>query len=107
MTNPKAQSIGAIQGALGERIRDLRVRSSLTQAELASRANIAIKSVQALEAGAGSKLSTLISVMKVLGIIDELDLIAPRPSVSPMALLKQQRRPGRVYLGRRYRHNDP
>lgn len=99
------QSIRTIQEELGGRLRDERVRKSLTQAELSKQSNVAIKAIQALENGAGSTLHTVIAVMKALQLVDQLDLIAPRSSVSPMNLLKQSRRPGRVYLSRRVRHS--
>ena len=106
MTGVQRKSTQIVQCDLGDRLRDLRVRMALTQAELATLANVAIKSVQSLEAGRGSKLSTFIAVLKALGCIDDLQAVAPRPSVSPMKLLKQQQRPTRVYQGRRVRHTE-
>lgn len=94
----ESKTSSELEAALGERVRALRLRQNLTQAEVAARAGVARTSVVQLEAGAGSSLQTLIRVLKALGVTDVLGAIAPAPQVSPMALLrapKVQRRASR------------
>jgi transcriptional regulator with XRE-family HTH domain len=80
---------------LGERLRHLRIRRQMTQLETAERAGTSERAVRDLENGAGSKLETLLRVMKALEHVDALDLLAPDIQVDPMAMLKLQRMPKR------------
>jgi transcriptional regulator with XRE-family HTH domain len=74
---------------LGRDVRRLRRQQQWTQAELANHANISKSSVQSLERGSGSSLSTLIRVARALGRSDWLTSLAPEePGVSPLELLR-------------------
>jgi transcriptional regulator with XRE-family HTH domain len=78
---------------LGADVRRLRIQHRLTQAELASHANISLSSVQSLERGGGSSLSTLIRVVRALGRNDWLRSLTPEePKVSPIKLLRERER---------------
>lgn len=79
------------ESLVGEHLRRLRIDSGLTQQELADRSDLAVKTVRALETGMGSKLSTLIRVLRVLDREDWLDDLHPEPEVSPMRLLRESR----------------
>jgi hypothetical protein len=58
---------------------------------VAREAGIGLRTLQRLESGASaSRLSSLVRVLRVLGIMKNLDLIVPAPSISPISLLKQQ-----------------
>jgi transcriptional regulator with XRE-family HTH domain len=77
----------------GQEVRRLRNRLRLTQEDLASRANISKSSVQSLERGGGSSLSTLIRVARALGRTDWLNSFTPEePTVSPVQLLRERER---------------
>ncbi len=76
---------------MGERISRLRIDQNLTQAELADRAGIGLRTLQRLESGAAaSQLSSLIKVCQALGLEQRLDALFPKPEVSPIALMKLQ-----------------
>jgi transcriptional regulator with XRE-family HTH domain len=76
---------------LGGDVRRLRTRRRWTQVELARHANISLSSVQSLERGGGSTLSTLIRVARALGRTDWLVSFAPEePKVSPLQLLRER-----------------
>jgi transcriptional regulator with XRE-family HTH domain len=79
---------------LGTGLRDRRVRADLTQEDLARLAGIGLGSVKRLEAGAGANLTSLVKVVRALGAEDWLAALAPptEPVMSPMQLLRQQRR---------------
>lgn len=85
------RTIAESESLLGEHLRRLRIDSSITQEELAERADLSVKSVRALETGRGSTLSTVIRVLRVLDRDDWLDDLHPEPEVSPMRLLRESR----------------
>ena len=85
-----------LQAALGERLRRLRLQHNFDQIQTAEKAGISEKALRNLESGRGSNVSTLLRVLKALDALDSLDVLAPAPSVSPLALLKQGSEPQRV-----------
>lgn len=102
---PAARTIDAWEQVVGGQVRDLRIRSQRTQAELAVAANVSLSAVQALELGKGSRLATLVAVVRALGRTEWLEELAPPVPISPLALAREQRRagPGR----QRVRHAAP
>lgn len=78
---------------LGGDIRTLRHRRRLTQSELAELANVSPSAIKYLEAGKGSSLATLVKVARALDRTDWLASFAPpQATISPMAVLREQRR---------------
>lgn len=96
MADFEFQSPEEIQIALGERLRQLRLRADVTQDALAAKAGISVRALRALEKGEGSSLITLVRVLKALGAASGLDAIAPEPTISPMALLERGKAPQRA-----------
>lgn len=78
------------EGRVGEQVRSLRRRAGLTQGALAKRSNVSIGALQNLEYGAGSRLATLVQVMRALGRGSWLEELAPPVSTSPMKLLEER-----------------
>ncbi|PZS56522.1 DNA-binding protein [Stenotrophomonas maltophilia] len=72
---------------LGERIRHRRLAANMTQAYLAEKASVSRRALAQLESGGGSSLTTLASVLKALGLEEELIQFIPMPRVSPMTML--------------------
>lgn len=79
----------AIEAEIGMRIKSLRLRRNLTQQQVAEAAAVSLNVIKALESGKG-KLSSLISVLRELGALDELDRFIPDQVVSPVQLAKRQ-----------------
>ena len=82
---------------LGERIKAVRLRMNMSQAELASRCDISTLTVARLEKGQGSSLSSLIKVLKVLGEDQRLEQLVPDIGISPLQQFthkKQRERAG-------------
>lgn len=77
---------------VGQRLKALRLDRRQSQATVAARAGVSLRSLQSLESGAGSTLSTYVRTLKALGQLDTLDQLAPAPTVRPMELL-QRRQP--------------
>ena len=81
-------SNSAILVEIGERIRRQRLNQNITQIELAEKAGVARSVVQKLERGDKCMLSGLIRILRVLGLLDQLDSFLPDPGVSPLQLAR-------------------
>jgi len=92
-----------LQVDLGRRLRRLRLARGLDQLETAATAGVAEKALRNLEAGRGSTIATLLRVLKALDALAGLDHLAPQPTVSPLALLKQSADPQRLGRPRKKR----
>jgi transcriptional regulator with XRE-family HTH domain len=90
-----------LQHALGHRLRQLRLARNLDQRTVADKAGISLRALSKLENGKGSTLETFLRTLRALDYVKGIDMIAPEPTVSPLALLKNPRPPQRV---RRPRH---
>jgi transcriptional regulator with XRE-family HTH domain len=82
---------------LGTALRSHRVRAELTQEDLARRAGISLGALKHLESGAGANLTSLVRVVRALGLEDWLATLAvpAEPTVSPIQMLRERRRGGR------------
>ena len=58
----------AILGELGERLAQRRLELQLSQETLAEQAGVSKRTVERVEAGATTQMSTMIRVMRVLGL---------------------------------------
>lgn len=82
---------------MGSRLKDFRLRKKLTQQQLAERAGVSLFTVAQIERGKPVSVSMLIAVMRVLRLLDNLELLLPRQEVSPIELLKLQgKKPQRI-----------
>jgi len=77
-----------LQAVFGKHLQELRISKNLDQITTAEKAGISEKTLRNLEAGRGSSVETLVRVLKALNSLDGLRLLAPRSSVSPLALLR-------------------
>lgn len=92
-----------LEQRVGAQVRDRRLRADLTVDEVASRAEVSAKTVQNLEHGRGSTLSTLIKVLRALDAEHWLDTLAPPEPISPIAVLDAARTTPRRQRARRNR----
>lgn len=74
---------------LGQQIKRARLDANLTQEEVASRCGITPLTVAKMEAGKGSRLSTFIGVLKVLGLENQLETLVPQQPISPIQVKQQ------------------
>ena len=95
-------SVELVARELGDRIAAERLSANLTQAELAEQAGVAKRTIERLERGdADTRLSGLLRVCRVLGVLERFDLVLPEPTISPMAQLKLERQRRKRASGRR------
>jgi transcriptional regulator with XRE-family HTH domain len=95
--------------ALGQDIRDARLRRGIAVADLAVRAGASASTVARLEKGdAGVAVGTLADVLVVLGLVDRLgDLVDIRKDDLGLALTsEQQPRRGRSFAAKPRKHSD-
>lgn len=74
---------------IGERLAARRIDLQLTQAELADQAGIAKRTLERMEAGYSSQLSSFIRVLRVLDALPGLENLLPDTGPRPMDLLQR------------------
>jgi transcriptional regulator with XRE-family HTH domain len=85
---------------IGARLAGIRLARNLTQEQLAEQAGLGLRTVQRLELGAAAtRLSGVVRVCRVLGLVEYLETLVPEPVASPMAQLKFQGRKRRRATG--------
>ena len=78
----------AILAELGRRFVQRRLELQLTQEILAEQAGVSKRTVERVEAGGTMQMSTMIRILRVLGLLDRLETLVPETRVRPMDLLK-------------------
>lgn len=82
----------SILAEIGKRIARRRLDLQLTQASVAEQAGIAKRTLERMEAGHSSQLSSLIRVLRVLDAMPGVEALVPEASPRPMDLLKRKGR---------------
>jgi len=100
MTELQFKSPEELQVELGRRIRQLRLYRNLDQRAVAEKGGIARAALQNLEAGRGSSVQTLVRTLKALNFLEGIEILAPEPTVNPLALLKTRKPPQRARRSR-------
>jgi transcriptional regulator with XRE-family HTH domain len=93
-----------LQTELGRRLKQLRLSKNLDQRTTAEKAGITRAALQNLEAGRGSSVKTLVRTLKALNYLEGIEILAPEPTINPLAMLKTKRLPARA---RRSREPQP
>lgn len=73
-----------IEAALCAELAELRLARNISQAQLAEKAGIGLRTIKRFEAGEGTTLDTFIRVLKALEISDNLLAVIPDQSVRPL-----------------------
>lgn len=84
----KSMSGRAIQAELAGRVQRERLNQNLTQAELAGKAGISLRTLINLESGKDITLQSLIGVLRALEKLEHLDIFLPEPGPSPLQLAR-------------------
>ncbi|HLO97924.1 MAG TPA: helix-turn-helix domain-containing protein [Fimbriimonas sp.] len=76
---------------LGARISSIRLNRNMSQSQLAQAAGISKRTLERLEGGqAATQLSGLIGVLRALDLLENIEVVLPPVTPSPMTLLKLQ-----------------
>ncbi len=82
MSNP------AILAEVGKRLKEYRLRKNYTQEELALKSGVSLGSVHKIESGKAVSFAILVSAMRTLRLLDNLETLVTEPPISPVELLK-------------------
>ena len=86
----KEMSDPAILERIGQRIREIRIRQSMTQKELAKLSGVSLFTLINIEKGKSVSLVLFISVLRTLGLLENLELLVPETKISPIMLRQLQ-----------------
>ena len=84
----KLMPIETILKELGLRIEKRRLDMQLTQAKLAEEAGLSKRTVERIESGETSQLSSFIRVLGALDLITGLEYLVPKVELSPIELIE-------------------
>jgi transcriptional regulator with XRE-family HTH domain len=83
-----ATSDETVLAELGDRLARTRLERNLSQDQVAREAGVSRATVERLEAGNSVKTTSLIRVLRSLGLLDALDRLIPEPLPSPIERLR-------------------
>ena len=86
MESFRGMSDKAILEEIGLRVRRYRLSENITQQELSLKAGVARIVVHNLENGHGSNIKGFIRILRVLGFLEQLNLLLPGPEPGPIEL---------------------
>jgi len=75
---------------LGLRLHRARLERGLTQADLAERAGLSKRTIERIEDGASTQMSSLVRVLRALELVGGLELLVPKAGPGPMELLRRK-----------------
>lgn len=86
---------GAVRAEIGRRLARLRLERNWTQAELATAAGVGQATVQRAERGESVQTTSMIRLLRTLGLLAGLDRAIPAAEILPIAELERETRGGR------------
>jgi len=96
----------AILAELAERFVQRRLELQLTQEKLAEQAGVSKRTVERVEAGSTTQMSTMIRILRVLELLDRLETLVPAAGPRPMDLLKLKGKKRKRAIGKRKPKDD-
>lgn len=75
---------------IGDRIAKLRLNKNMTQAQLADSAGVSLSTVSRVEGGNSSQISNLVRILRALGLLENMELLIPEPTISPIQQLEME-----------------
>jgi len=95
----------AVLAEVGRRIARHRLERNWTQADLAREAGIGQATVQRVEGGKSVQITSIVKLLRTLGLLEGLDAAIPESVRLPIAQLERERR--RTRQRARARHGTP
>lgn len=77
---------------IGSRLSRLRVDSGLTQQDLSKRSGVSKSTIERMESGKSTQLSTLVKVLRELRLLNNLDILIPEQKLTPVDYLNHKRK---------------
>lgn len=81
---------------LGQRIKDIRIGQSMTQKEFSVIAGVSFSTITRIENGEGTSMDNLMKVMRVLGLLQNFDLLIPEQELMPDEIFQNKSKRKRV-----------
>ncbi|MCD8124482.1 MAG: helix-turn-helix domain-containing protein [Lachnospiraceae bacterium] len=94
------ESNASILQEMGRRIRENRIESNYSQAEMSERSGVALSTLCRMEKGEGITLENLLKIMRALGCLSNLEMLVPDTEVRPVELADQKSKRKRVSRNR-------
>jgi transcriptional regulator with XRE-family HTH domain len=82
----------AVLAELGRRIARHRLARNWTQADLAAQAGVGVATVQRAEHGSSVQMTSMVRLLRTLGLLEALDAAIPETIKLPIAQLERERR---------------
>jgi transcriptional regulator with XRE-family HTH domain len=76
---------------IGLRIAQKRLEQGITQVDVAKQAGVGKRTIERIEAGFDIKLTTLVRILRVLNLSNNLNELIPERIISPIDVLKNQK----------------
>lgn len=92
----------AVINELGQKLRQIRLRKNITQTALAKESGVAKRTIERFENGSSLQLTSFVRLLRALGMLDDLMVMIPDPTESPMAMLLAEKH-AKYNPGRRQR----
>lgn len=83
----------AVLREIGARLERLRLAGNRSQLQMAQDAGVGRATIQRVERGESVQLTSLVKLLRALGLLDELDAAIPAAVESPIAELERRNRP--------------
>ena len=81
---------------LGKRIREVRIDMAMTQSEAAKKAGVTAKTISRIENGEDLAVSTMLNVLRALGLVQNIDALIPESTARPSVLIANEKERLRV-----------
>ena len=82
---------------IGTRIKERRIALEITQKELSVESGVSLRMINNVENGSNVSLDNLISILRVLRVAENLDLLIAESRINPFDVVELGRRRKRVY----------
>lgn len=90
------ESNDVILKEFGQRLKSKRIEMKITQQELARESGVSLRMIVQIENGHNVSLNSLISILRVLRIVENINLLVPEEKISPIEYLELGKKRERV-----------
>ena len=78
---------------LGKRIQEQRFALKLSQADLAEKTGVSKRTVERIESGKSTQLSSFVRILRGLELLNQFNTVVPEAVLAPMNILKLKGKP--------------